>query len=266
MDTGSAIPSTSRDDLRGIEVSFPPLAEQEAIAEVLSSLDDKIDLLKRQNKTLEGMAEALFRQWFIEEAQEDWEEVELSDYLDFGSGFPFKSKSYLDHGNYRVATIKHVQDGFLDISDSPFLQSLPPKIKPHCILAVGDVILSLTGNVGRCCIVDEDKVLLNQRVATILPHVPEQLSFWYFFFRYPSTKLLLDQLSHGTAQKNLSTRVLLKEQFLLPPSDKIGEMIPVFKDCFEKLLKNFKVSENLISQRDTLLPKLMSGEVRVQMD
>ncbi|MBL0011679.1 MAG: restriction endonuclease subunit S [Nitrosomonas sp.] len=66
------INNVSRDQLNGLEILVPPPDEQKAIASVLSSLDDKIDLLHRQNKTLEAMAETLFRQWFVEEAQEDW--------------------------------------------------------------------------------------------------------------------------------------------------------------------------------------------------
>ena len=75
--TGSTFPNISRDQLNELEILLPPLPEQKAIASILSSLDDKIDLLHRQNKTLEAIAETLFRQWFIEEAQEDWEEGNL---------------------------------------------------------------------------------------------------------------------------------------------------------------------------------------------
>jgi type I restriction enzyme S subunit len=76
-------------DLRKFPILLPPLSEQKAIASVLSSLDDKIDLLHRQNKTLEAMAETLFRQWFVEEAQEDWEENSLLEIIQLiGGGTP----------------------------------------------------------------------------------------------------------------------------------------------------------------------------------
>src|SRR5690606_6710412 len=77
---GSAQPGANAKQLGSYPFILPPLPEQKAIASVLSSLDDKIDLLHRQNKTLEAMAETLFRQWFIEEAKEDWEECELSEF------------------------------------------------------------------------------------------------------------------------------------------------------------------------------------------
>lgn len=70
----SAYPSLKPSDIEALEIYLPPLPEQKSIAEVLSSLDDKIDLLHRQNKILEQMAETLFRQWFVVEAKEDWEE------------------------------------------------------------------------------------------------------------------------------------------------------------------------------------------------
>ncbi|SDB61714.1 type I restriction enzyme, S subunit [Desulfonatronum thiosulfatophilum] len=77
--TGSSVPLINLSVLKSLVVPVPPLSEQKCIASVLSSLDDKIDLLHRQNKTLEAMAETLFRQLFVEEAQEDWEEVMLAD-------------------------------------------------------------------------------------------------------------------------------------------------------------------------------------------
>ncbi len=84
--TGTSIPHISMNQIGDYEVTLPPLSEQKAIASVLSSLDDKIDLLHRQNKTLEAMAETLFRQWFVEEAQEDWEEGKIGDLFDFTKG------------------------------------------------------------------------------------------------------------------------------------------------------------------------------------
>ena len=69
MDSGSAIPSTSREDFYALYVQLPPIGEQITIVDILSSLDDKIDLLHRQNKTLEQLAETIFRQWFVEEAE-----------------------------------------------------------------------------------------------------------------------------------------------------------------------------------------------------
>ena len=84
--SGTSIMHTSPSRIEDYQFLIPPLPEQKAIAEVLSSLDDKIDLLHRQNKTLEQMAETLFRQWFVEKAKEDWEEKPLSNIATFLNG------------------------------------------------------------------------------------------------------------------------------------------------------------------------------------
>jgi type I restriction enzyme S subunit len=84
--SGSAQPQLPIRDLKEIEIKLPPLKDQFLIADVLSSLDDKIDLLHRQNKTLEAMAETLFRQWFVEEAEESWEVGKLADVLSVKGG------------------------------------------------------------------------------------------------------------------------------------------------------------------------------------
>jgi len=99
---GSTQPALTIKGLKNLEILLPPLPEQKAIASVLSSLDDKIDLLHRQNKTLEQMAGTLFRQWFIEEAKEDWEEIRLGDLIKISSGKGLKRKEFIENGLYPV--------------------------------------------------------------------------------------------------------------------------------------------------------------------
>ena len=91
-----------------LKIQLPPLQEQKAIAEVLSSLDDKIELLQKQNETLEALAQTLFRQWFIEEADDSWEEVELVDCCDYVSsgGTPKTSVSEYYDGDVNWLVLK----------------------------------------------------------------------------------------------------------------------------------------------------------------
>jgi type I restriction enzyme S subunit len=96
--TGTTIPNVSLKTMREYSFSLPPLEEQKAIAEVLSSLDDKIDLLHRQNQTLESLAQTLFRQWFIEEAKEEWEEKTLGELLIITSSKRIFYSEYLHSG------------------------------------------------------------------------------------------------------------------------------------------------------------------------
>ena len=98
----SAYPSLKPSDIENLDISLPPLEEQKAIAEVLSSLDDKIDLLHRQNQILESLAQTLFRQWFIEEAKEEWEDGTFGDLVEVSSGKSLKRELFDDMGKYEV--------------------------------------------------------------------------------------------------------------------------------------------------------------------
>jgi type I restriction enzyme S subunit len=156
--TGAVQPKLSKSSLESITFQIPPIAEQKAIGEVLSSLDDKIDLLHSQNKTLESLAETLFRHHFIENAQDDWEEKQLDD-------------------------IKELQS----------------------------------------------------------------------------------QANSGV-QVNLTTQYIKDSEFLIPPIEKQKEVLHMFEEIFCKLDANTKQIQTLEKLRDTLLPKLISGDVRVQYE
>lgn len=258
------------------ELKIPPLEEQRTIASVLSSLDDKIDLLHRQNQTLEQMAETLFRQWFVparagephaggEEADDGWEEKPLSEYFQLLGGFAFKSKDYLELGKYKVITIKGVQDGYLDSNSAARLDALPEKIKPYQILNTGDILMSLTGNVGRVCLVDEEDCLLNQRVAKIEPINRKWKAFAYFYFRQNEMIDRLTYLSKGSAQLNLSPVETLAQTEHFPDDSIIDSYCEVVNPFLSKIMTNKTQIRILTALRDTLLPKLMSGEVRIKI-
>ena len=117
--TGSAQPNLNTKLIKSFEIKLPPLPEQKAIAEVLSSLDDKIDLLHRQNKTLEQIAETLFRQWFVEEAGEDWEEVLITDLFEIRDG-THDSPKQKTFGKSLI-TSKHMKGHYLDFENAYFI-------------------------------------------------------------------------------------------------------------------------------------------------
>lgn len=264
LNVGSAVPSLTVPVIEEIVISLPPLEEQKAIASVLTSLDDKIELLHRQNSTLERMAETLFRQWFIEQAQEDWVDGKISDLVNILSGFAFKSTSFNDNGEYKLITIKAVQDGYLELNNANKILVLPQKLPNYCILNYGEILLSLTGNVGRCCIVDCEKLLLNQRVAKLKPKNKRDWAFTYVLFRQASMKMQLEELAKGTAQANLSPIETANMEIKIPPENILESFSLLTTSFLDKLLKNKKQIQNLEKLRDNLLPKLMSGEVSIR--
>jgi type I restriction enzyme S subunit len=228
---------------------------------VLSSLDDKIDLLHRQNKTLEALAETLFRQWFVEQ---DTQRGKVDDLIEILPGFAFQSKNFVESGKYRLVTIKNVQDGILDLSRTDYLENVPETMPAYCFLERGDILLSLTGNVGRCCLVTEDGLLLNQRVAKVKPRADRDFAFAYIFFRTNSTRIQLEELAKGTAQANLSPIETRDLEMPFPSTERLQSFAEQANPLIEKVLGNSYHIRALTQMRDTLLPKLMSGEIKVK--
>ena len=283
---GSTQQYISLTDLRNFPIIYPPIRVGWEIVQILSSLDDKIELNNKINLDLENLAQTLFKQWFIDyefpnengepykssggemvdselgEIPKGWVVIPISDVFDFLSGYPFKGESFSKSGNYGIVTIKNVQDGkFVQDTDN-FIDDLPNKFPKNAILNIGDILMSLTGNVGRVCFVTKENCVLNQRVVKFKGKQENSNAFWYYFFRQTLVKELLISISKGTAQLNLSPIETKSLKFVLPKL--INEnLLAAFTEIF-----NFEVAcsiENieLTTLRDTLLPKLISGELEV---
>lgn len=151
------MPRGDKEAILSYKLGLPPLPEQKAIASVLSSLDDKIDLLHRQNKTLEAMAETLFRQWFIEEAKEDWEEIIISNLFEVRDGTHDSPKQ--SSIGYPLVTSKHIGNGILDISSCYLIsQSDYDKVNSRSKVDKHDILLSMIGTLGRTYLEFEDQI------------------------------------------------------------------------------------------------------------
>ena len=273
---GSVQPDLNHKVFKDYDVLLPPLTEQKAIASVLSSLDDKIDLLHRQNKTLEAMAETLFRQWFIEEAKEDWEEVPLSEVAVIQNGYAFSSKDYVEKtvNEYEVLKMGHI-DKNATLKLNPKRDYVPrkPELK-RFVLNYNDIVMPMTDmkdNVvilGVPALVDaNDKYVLNQRVARIYLKEDSKLSSIYYLFlqlKDPDFIARLQSTANSGVQVNLSTQAIKDCPIVIPSLEKQAEHRNTITGFYEQISNNRKQIQTLENLRDTLLPKLMSGEVRVQ--
>ena len=287
MGSGTTFKEVSGSTMKNVEISLPSLQQQKRIAKVLGSIDDKIETNRRINDNLEQQAQALYKHWFVDfefpneegkpykssggqmkktelgEIPENWNIGNVGDLVDFQSGFAFKSELFDEKGTFRLITIKGVQDGFLDINGAAYINELPKKMPSYCLLQEGDIIMSLTGNVGRCCIVDRGNLLLNQRVVKLRPVKKDNNMFVYTMFRREEFKDRLTSLARGTAQANLSPIETANMRIVIPTNDLIGSYCLYGEPIFSNLLNNIKENNNLSSLRETLLPKLMSGELSV---
>ncbi|MDP2683267.1 MAG: restriction endonuclease subunit S [Deltaproteobacteria bacterium] len=259
---GAVFDTITRETFEHISVELPSLPEQKSIASILSSLDDKIDLLHRQNKTLEALAETLFRQWFVEEAEESWEVTKLGTLgkIICGKTPSKKITSYFDgeipfikipdmHGNTFVFDS---EDSLTELGlKSQSNKTLPPKsICVSCIATVGLVIMNAK------------TAQTNQQINSIIP--AKEIYRYFLYLNMLSMKdELLAMASGGTATDNLNTGDFLNIDIVLPPDTLIKEFDDKVNPMFEKIFTNQIQSSTLTKLRDTLLPKLMSGNVRV---
>ncbi len=267
---GSAVPTLNRNHIHPLEVQFPSsIDDQRRIASILSSLDAQIENNNRINANLEAQAQALFKSWFVDfepwggVMPEDWKEGKLGDIVQMLNGFAFKSDCFTEEGKYQLITIKGVQDGFLTTESAVKINDIPEKMPTWCLLEKGDILLSLTGNVGRCCYVDRDNLLLNQRVAKVQPLQEYNRMFVYAMFRTETMKSRMIGLARGTAQANLSPIETSNLEILIPSEDVLKNFGSKSNCILNQMINNTEANARLAALRDTLLPKLMKGEIEV---
>ncbi len=274
----SAYPSLKPSDIENLEIFLPPLLEQKAIASVLYSLDDKIDLLHRQNKTLETIVETLFRQWFVEEAKEDWEEVPLGNIATVQNGYAFSSRDYVEYqiDHLEVFKMGHIEPGG-GLRYSPKTDFVPraEKLKKW-ILSKCDIVMAMTdmkdsmGILGHPAMIDiSDTYVLNQRVARIYLNSNKSLinnHFLYLQLKTDAAIAIIQSKAHGGVQVNLSTEAIRSTHIIVPPEQDQEKGFKLIEGYLLKSKNNRKQIRILEKLRDTLLPKLMSGEVWVQYD
>jgi type I restriction enzyme S subunit len=240
---------------------IPPLSEQQAIAEVLSSLDDKIDLLHRQNKTLEALAETLFRQWFIEEAKEEWKRTKIGDVLEtILGGTPSTTKPEYWNGNIPWINSGEVNN-FRILKGTKFISELGLKNSNTKLLPKGTTVLAITGaTLGQISLL-EIETCANQSVVGIVPNEILPKEYIFLWVKLKIKEVILNET--GGAQPHINKNDVNETDIIIPDSNYLERVKLHIEPLFNKITKNCFQIHTLTQLRDTLLPKLMSGEVRV---
>ncbi len=238
---GSTQPKLPLYNIKDIEILLPPFPEQKSIAFILSSLDDKIDLLHRQNKTLEALAETLFRQWFVEEAEEGWKTGKLGDYASVSTGKGLKMNEFIEDGIYPVLGA----NGEIGRTNNYLTNER----------------LILTGRVGTLgkVYITQDKVWISDNVLIVKPI--ESIYFYTIYFILKRTEF--ENLNVGSTQPLVTQTDLKNIECKLPGNEKLKSFERQSFAYYEKISSNKTQIRTLTRLRDTLLPKLMSGEVKV---
>lgn len=237
--TQTAAAGIKGSDLQNLVLPFPPLPEQKAIAAVLSSLDDKIDLLHRQNKTLEAMAEALFRKWFIEEADEGWEEGKLGDILVVKYG--------KDH--------QKLVDGGIPVYGSGGIM----RYVNTALYAKESVLIPRKGSLSNIVYINEPFWTVDTMFFTEMKII-NATKYVYFLVKSKD----LASLNVGSAVPSMTTDILNNMIISIPAPDILKQFEQIISPMFLKMQANQKNIRTLEKQRDALLPKLMSGDIKIK--
>ena len=244
---GSAVPTLNRNHIHPIEISLSPLAEQKRIADILSAIDDKIELNRRINANLEQQAQALYKSWFVDNKKDDWEEVELGDIATVLAGGD-KPEIYVDKqtDDCKVPIYSNGID-----NEGLFGYTRCAKIYEHSIT------ISARGTIGFVCLRTEPYVPI-VRLISVIPQYnnlsAEYLYLWAITQNISGT---------GTTQQQLTIPYFKKTKIIIPNQELLIKFNKVISPIFITLKKNKTENNNLSNLRDTLLPKLMSGEIKV---
>ncbi|MCY4154862.1 MAG: restriction endonuclease subunit S [Gammaproteobacteria bacterium] len=248
------------DEILRYKFFLPELPEQKAIAEVLSSLDDKIDLLHRQNKTLEAMAQALFRKWFVAEPKAYWQETPLDSIADYLNGLACQKFSPENETEkLPVLKIKELRGGFAEGSDW-----VTSTVDEKYIVHAGDVIFSWSGSL-MLKIWPGQKCVLNQHLFKV---TSDSYPKWFFFFwiKYHLNKFIKIADSKATTMGHIKRSDLSNSMVLIPDRQDLEKMNSKIEPKFEKIITNNAQIQNIENLREIFLPKLISGDVRLRVD
>ena len=278
LDVGSANPTLNRNHVHPAPVRWPPLDEQRRIAAVLGALDDKIELNRKMNRTLEEMAQAIFKSWFIDFDGHDpadmvdsalrpipkgWKVRPVGDVVKVvgGSTPSTKEPGYWAGGTFAWATPK-------DLSgvDVPVLLDTERRVTRSGLdsigsglLPIGTFLLSSRAPIGYIAIA-QVPVAINQGFIAIPPGPlpPTYLLFW--------TRFNLDAIkarAGGTTFAEISKAGFRPIPMVVPPATVLDEFSAAVEPLFGRIVANTRQSRTLANLRDALLPKLISGELRV---
>jgi len=297
FNAGSGVPTLNRNHIHPLPINVPTsITEQKAIAHILGSLDDKIELNRRMNETLEAMARAIFKDWFVDfgptRAKIEGRAPYLPepiwslfpDAIDPQSGLPigweiapFESIVSVKDGThdspkmsdfgYPLITSKHLKNGYIDF-DSAYLISEKDFLEVNKRSKVDrlDILITMIGTVGNLFFVDYKSIDFAIKNVGLFktsekPHLAEYL---YLYLGSSNITNYLASRQSGTTQSYLTLKTLRTIPVVLPKVELVEAFKTKISSIFERIAVNRDESRTLAELRDRLLPKLMSGQIRVK--
>ena len=264
--TGTTIPNVPLKGLREYQLLLPPLSEQKLIAEVLTSLDDKINLLHLNNKTLDQLAETLFRQWFVEQANENWDVLKFHELVKHVKpGTNFQPKRVLS--GIPFLNVKNLDNGFLNYSDINYITPEEYKrVHKNWIPEANDILISRIGTLGIVAAITERDLPVAVHYNMInLKAKRTSFQFLYFLLKSNMFQEKYESIIRQSVQEYVAIEDVENIELRLPINHSLfQEKEKSLIELFNKVKANYSQIKYLEKLRNTLLPKLMSGLVRVE--
>jgi type I restriction enzyme S subunit len=301
--TGGTRNALTKSMIEDFKIPCPSLSIQKQISDILSALDDRITLLRETNATLEAIAQALFKSWFVDfdpvhakaqgtkpEGMDEqtaalfpdrfveselgmvplgWEVGTLGNVSTVKGGFAYKGESFCDKG-FPVIKIKNiVGDGTVNLIDVQYVSSEIAEKTKRFALQDGDIVIAMTGaTIGKTGIIVTNEFIpyLNQRVAKFEENSKGQNNKWFVFVAFQNL-FISDQIvnsASGSAQPNISTTGIESVRLVIPKDTKLLSVYnELVSPLFNSWISNHKQTQTLATLRDTLLPRLISGQLRL---
>lgn len=268
LSSGSTFSEASGTLIKSVELNLPPITEQKAIAKVLTAFDDKIELLQAQNKTLETMAQTIFKEWFGkyqigDELPEGWRVGKLDEVLSICGGTTPSTKN----PDFWGGKINWTSPKDLSNSKGLFLLNTEKKITKEGLnkissglLPKGTLLLSSRAPVGYLSITHIE-LAINQGYIALLPQ--QYLSNNYMYLWLDKYIQVVKNAANGSTFLEISKTAFRNIECVIPLQDVLEKFDQIIEPIFSKVLYNITQIQSLTKTRDTLLPKLMSGQVRV---
>jgi type I restriction enzyme, S subunit len=255
---GATMPNLNTSILSALPFVIAPKTEQRAIAAILGALDDKIELNRRMNHTLEELVRALFKEWFVDGAEEGWEEKPLDEIATYRNGLALQKFPAQD-GEESLPVIKIAQLRTMDIESADRASA---ELDPAYIVNDGDILFSWSGSL-EVVIWTGGTGALNQHLFKVTSEIyPKWLIYMWTLWHLPEFRHIA--AGKATTMGHIQRHHLHAAMTLVPPETRMTEMSKVMGPLIERLTLGAIQSRTLAALRDTLLPKLIGGEIRAE--
>ena len=277
MCTGSTRPNINAKMYGNMEFLLPPREQQDFLVNILEEIDKKIEVNKKINKNLEGLAKSIYRYHFIDfkpysqdnfksttigEIPENWSVQSIEDFVDDmkNGGTPKRGESdYWENGTVPWLKTGEINNNII-IKSEEHITKLGLKNSSAKLLPVNSIIMALygTGTAARIGLLKLEATT-NQACCAMICNDFNKTLFLYLFLLFNQKEI--ENLASGSVQQNLSKDLIANLKLVVPPIEIIDNL--PFKEIFDTIANNYFEIEYLTNLRDTLLPKLMSGEIDV---